>query len=343
MLQRDEEKGGATIEGLVVGGPAKKNGGLKFKDRVIGVGQGEDGKIKDVVADDLSDIVDLIRGELGTTVRLKVSPKAHPDETKIINIVREKVDLKESLASAELMITQDPDGNEQKIGWVRLDSFYSDMGGGGNVSATDDVHRLIIRLQEEGIDGIVFDLTNNGGGSLEEAINLTGLFIRKGPVVQALDWRKQRTQKSSRGRDPVYGGPLVVLTNRASASASEIFAAALQDYNRAVIVGEKSTFGKGTVQQIHEVRTSGLVLPFNKSKEKKGALKLTIQTFFRIDGTSTQLDGVIPDVHLPSTLDVADIGEASMRGPLKVEPIQKASYALYFEQRLPIDTLIKAS
>ncbi len=341
MLQRDEENGGATIEGLVVGGPAFKNGGLKVKDRIIGVGQNED-KIKDVVADDLSDIVDLIRGEKGTTVRLKVSPVDSPDETKIISIVREKVDLKDSLASAELIITKDPSGREQRIGWVKLLSFYSDMGG-GDVSATSDVHRLIVRLEMEGIDGLVFDLTNDGGGSLEEAINLTGLFIRKGPVVQARDWRGQRTQKSSRNPQPVYDGPLVVLTNRASASASEIFAAALQDYNRAVIVGDKSTFGKGTVQQLRPVMSSGIRLPFSRPKNQKGALKLTIQTFFRIDGTSTQLDGVIPDVHLPSTLDVADIGEASMRGPLKVEPIQKAAYAPFFEQPLPVDTLRKAT
>lgn len=342
MLQKDEEKGGATIEGLVVGGPAKKNGELQYKDRILGVGQGEKGEIKDVVADDLSDIVDLIRGEKGTTVRLKVSPLDSPDETKMISIVREKVDLKENLASADLIITKDPAGREQKIGWVRLSSFYSDMGG-GEVSATADVYRLIQRLEIEGIDGLVVDLSNDGGGSLEEAINLTGLFIRKGPVVQARDWRGQRTQKSSRAQEAVYDGPLVVLTNRASASASEIFAAALQDYNRAVIVGEKSTFGKGTVQQLRPVTSSRLRLPFRQQQNQKGALKLTIQTFFRIDGTSTQLDGVIPDVRLPSTLDVADIGEASMRGPLKVDPIEKASYAPYFAERLPVDILGKAS
>jgi len=342
MLTKNEEKGGASIEGLVVGGPAFKNGQLRVKDRIVAVGQGEDGPFKDVVAEDLSDIVDLIRGEKGSTVRLKISPSDSPDETKVISIVREKVDLKDSLASADLIITKDPNGREQKLGWVRLPSFYSDMDG-GKVSATNDVHRLITRLELEGMDGLVVDLRNNGGGSLEEAINLTGLFIRRGPVVQARDWRGQRTQKSSSNPKAVYGGPLVVLTTRASASASEIFAAALQDYNRAVIVGDKSTFGKGTVQQLRPVMNSRLVLPFNREKNQKGELKLTIQTFFRIDGTSTQFHGVIPDIHLPSTLDVADIGESSMPYAIKVDPIQSASYAPYFEQPLPEETLRQAS
>lgn len=342
MLTKNEEKGGASIEGLVVGGPAFKNGQLRVKDRIVAVGQGEDGPFKDVVAEDLSDIVDLIRGEKGSTVRLKISPSDSPDETKVISIVREKVDLKDSLASADLIITKDPNGREQKLGWVRLPSFYSDMEG-GKVSATNDVHRLIARLELEGMDGLVVDLRNNGGGSLEEAINLTGLFIRRGPVVQARDWRGQRTQKSSSNPKAVYGGPLVVLTTRASASASEIFAAALQDYNRAVIVGDKSTFGKGTVQQLRPVMNSRLVLPFNREKNQKGELKLTIQTFFRIDGTSTQFHGVIPDIHLPSTLDVADIGESSMPYAIKVDPIQSASYAPYFEQPLPEETLRQAS
>ncbi len=342
MLQKDEENGGATVEGLVVGGPAFKDGELEVKDRVVGVGQGDDGKIEDVVTEDLSDIVDMIRGEKGTVVRLKVRPKSNPEQTKIVDITRDKVDLKDSLATADLIITKDPEGNEQKIGWIQLLSFYSDMGG-GQVSTTTDVQRLLVRLQEEGIDGLVVDLRDNGGGSLEEAINMTGLFIRRGPVVQARDWRGQRTQKASRNRNAVYDGPLVVMTNRASASASEIFAAALQDYNRAVVVGEKSTFGKGTVQQLRPVFQNRITLPFSRRDNQKGALKLTIQTFFRIDGNSTQLDGVIPDVILPSTLDVADIGEGALTNPLKVDPIAAASYAPFFEKDLPISTLKQAS
>ena len=341
MLQLDEN-GGATIEGLVVGGPAFKNGNLQVKDKVIGVSQGEDGDMVDAIPLKLSDIVDLIRGEKGTTVRLKVHPMDSPDDIKMVDIVREKVDLKDSLATADLIITKDPAGKDQKLGWIQLQSFYSDMDG-GDISTTSDVRRLITRLQEDNIDGLVVDLRNNGGGSLEEAINMTGLFIRLGPVVQARDWRGQRTQKDSRSRDAYYDGPLIVLTNRASASASEIFAAALQDYGRAVVVGEKSTFGKGTVQQLRPVMSNRLILPFNRETSQKGALKLTIQTFFRINGDSTQLKGVIPDIRLPSILDVAEIGEEALSNPLDVEPIPAAAYAPYFEQALPIETLQKGS
>lgn len=341
MLQLDED-GSASIEGLVVGGPAFKSGQLTVKDKVIGVAQGEDGEMVDAIPLKLSDIVDLIRGEKGTTVRLKVRPMESPDDIKLVDIVRDKVDLKDSLATADLIITKDPTGKDQKLGWIQLQSFYSDMDG-GDTSTTSDVRRLITRLQEDGIDGLVVDLRNNGGGSLEEAINMTGLFIRRGPVVQARDWRGQRTQKDSRSRDAYYDGPLVVLTNRASASASEIFAAALQDYNRAVIVGEKSTFGKGTVQQLRPVMSNRLILPFNREASQKGALKLTIQTFFRIDGDSTQLKGVIPDIRLPSVLDVAEIGEEALSNPLDVEPIPPAAYAPYFEQPLPEEVLQKSS
>ena len=342
MLQRDEENGGATIEGLVVGGPAFKNGKLTVKDRVIGVAQGEDGEFEDVVEKKLSDIVDLIRGEIDSTVRLKVASVGTQDEIKIIDIVRQKIDLKESLATADLIITKDPTGNEQKLGWITLPSFYADMDG-GSTSTTSDVRALLVRLSIEGIDGLVVDLRDNGGGSLEEAINMTGLFIKKGPVVQSIDWRENRDQKYSRNSEAVYAGPLVVLTNRASASASEIFAAALQDYGRAVIVGDESTFGKGTVQQLRPVLTSRLILPFKRDTSQQGALKLTIQTFYRINGYSTQRDGVVSDIVLPSMLDVADIGEASLPNALDVEPIQPSKYKKFFDVPLPFEQLNVAS
>lgn len=342
MLQKDEEQGGATIEGLVVGGPAFKEGNLGVKDRVIGVAQGEDGEFVDVVEMKLSDIVDLIRGEIGSVVRLKVVPQNKTTEIKLVNIVREQVDLKDSLATADLIITKDPAGNEQKLGWITLPSFYADMDG-GNTSTTADVRRLLVRLSIEGIDGLIIDLRDNGGGSLEEAINMTGLFIRKGPVVQSVDWRGQGDQKSSRNSDAVYSGPLAVLVNKASASASEIFAAALQDYGRAVIVGDKSTFGKGTVQQLRPVLTNRLVLPFNRETNQEGALKLTIQTFYRINGYSTQRDGVVSDVRLPSLLDIAEIGEASLPNALEVDPINPSRYDRFFEEALPISALQKAS
>lgn len=342
MLQKDEDQGGATIEGLVVGGPAFKGGELEVKDRVIGVAQGDDGEFVDVVDMKLSDIVDQIRGEIGSMVRLKVIPANETTEIKLVDIVRDKIDLKDSLATADLIITKDPDGNEQKIGWITLPSFYADMDG-GSTSTTADVRRLLVRLSIEGIDGLVIDLQDNGGGSLEEAINMTGLFIRKGPVVQSVDWRGQRDQKSSRNGEAVYGGPLVVLTNRASASASEIFAAALQDYNRAVIVGDKATFGKGTVQQLRPVLTNRLILPFNRQTNQQGALKLTIQTFYRINGFSTQNDGVVPDVKLPSILDIAEIGEDSLPNALEVDPIPRSAYLPFFLKPLPVEQLQQAS
>jgi carboxyl-terminal processing protease len=342
MLQKDEDQGGATIEGLVVGGPAFKGGDLEVKDRVIGVAQGDDGEFADVVDMKLSDIVDLIRGEIGSLVRLKVIPAGTTTEIKLVDITRDKIDLKDSLATADLIITKDPAGNEQRVGWITLPSFYADMDG-GQTSTTADVRRLLTRLSIEKIDGLVIDLQDNGGGSLEEAINMTGLFIRKGPVVQSVDWRGQRDQKSSKSAEAVYSGPIVVLTNRASASASEIFAAALQDYSRAVVVGDKSTFGKGTVQQLRPVLTNRIILPFNRQTSQQGALKLTIQTFYRINGFSTQRDGVVPDVHLPSILDIAEIGEASLPNALEVAPIQQSAYISFFGKPLPIEQLRAAS
>jgi len=342
MLQKDEDQGGATIEGLVVGGPAFKVGKLKVKDRVIGVAQGAEGEFVDVVEMKLSDIVDLIRGEIGSIVRLKITPAGKADAIEFVDITREQIDLKDSLANADLIITRDPAGEDEKLGWITLPSFYADMDG-GQTSTTADVRRLLTRLSIEGINGLVIDLRDNGGGSLEEAINMTGLFIRKGPVVQSIDWRNNRDQKFSRNGEAVYSGPLVVLVNRASASASEIFAAALQDYGRAVIVGDGSTFGKGTVQQLRPVISNKLTLPFNRAETQEGALKLTIQTFYRIDGHSTQRHGVVPEVRLPSLLDIAEIGEASLPFALVVDPIEPSRYLPFFEKPIEFEPLQKAS
>lgn len=344
MLQKDEDQGGATIESLVVGGPAYKVGRLDVKDRVIGVAQGKDGDYVDVVEMKLSDIVDLIRGEIGTIVKLKLIPVGKPGEIKFVEIPRDKIDLKDSLATADLIITKDPAGKEQKLGWITLPSFYADMDG-GMTSTTADVRRLLVRLMIEGIDGLIIDLRDDGGGSLEEAINMTGLFIKKGPVVQSIDWRGNRDQKFSRNAEAVYGGPLIVLVNKASASASEIFAAALQDYGRAVIVGDESTFGKGTVQQLRPVMSKKMSIPFlsGGNPPQEGALKLTIQTFYRINGHSTQRHGVVPEIHLPSLLDIADVGEGALPYALVVDPIQRSSYEPFFEKAIDYDTLRKAS
>ena len=257
-----EEDGSASIQGLVVGGPAHKAGELKVMDRIVGVGQGDDGEILDTVDMKLNEVVDLIRGEKGSMVRLKVIPVDSPDgaQTKVISITRDKVDLKDSLATADLIITKDGQGNPVKLGWINLLSFYSDMEG-GNTSTTADVYRLLNRLMSEGIQGLVVDLRDNGGGSLEEAINMTGLFIPRGPVVQSRDWRGYIDYKASQARRALWEGPLVVLTNCSSASASEIFAAALQDYNRAVIVGRKPPSGRGPCSNCARCRQPGCCCP----------------------------------------------------------------------------------
>jgi carboxyl-terminal processing protease len=336
--------GQAEIKGLVVGGPAQTAGELQVGDRITHVGQGASGEMQDILHMKLQKVVDLIRGKRGSVVRLRVIPNGKdPSNTVDILIKRNRVELKESLARAELIETKDAQGNPQRLGWIDLPSFYSDMDT-GQTSVTKDTERLLARLMKEGIDGLILDLSQNGGGSLEEAINLTGLFIPRGPVVQSRDSRENRDVKTSRTPEPVYSGPLVILTSKSSASASEILAAALQDYNRAVIVGEQSTFGKGTVQQLLPVTTNqfNLLLPGGNNNQQ-GALKLTIQKFYRIAGGSTQGKGVIPDIHLPSITEVMEIGELSMSHSLPYDEIESQSFALFQKTPLPSEELIRRS
>jgi carboxyl-terminal processing protease len=226
-------------------------------------------------------------------------------------------------------------GAPLKLGWINLSNFYGDMES-GTVSASADVERLLRRLIKENIQGLVFDLRDNGGGSLDEAVKLTGLFVPSGPVVQAKDWRGSISWKDSEAEKPVYDGPMIVLVNKASASASEILAAALQDYRRAVIVGDSSTFGKGTVQTILDVAR---YMPFFSEKSRAGSLKVTIQKFYRIAGGSTQLKGVVPDIHLPSRLDVLDIGEGAAKNPLPYDTIPPRKFAPWRPDAFPVDEL----
>jgi carboxyl-terminal processing protease len=335
------EEGAAKIEGLVVGGPAEKAGELQINDRVVGVAQGIDGEMVDIMYMKLNKVVDLIRGEEGSLVRLKVIPADSTDDsvTDEINIIRAKVDLKDKLANAELIDTLGPNGEKMRYGWINLYSFYADMED-GSVSTTRDVRALLDRLVKEKISGLVLDLRGNGGGSLEEAINLTGLFIRKGPVVQAKDWRGKETFRSSTNRWPVYEGPMIVLTDRISASASEILAAALQDYGRALVVGDKSSFGKGTVQTIMQVAQ---YMPLFMERARAGALKVTIQKFYRISGGSTQLRGVIPDVILPSYRDSTATGEEFLDHALPYDEIKKQKYAQFSDSGFQLDALTQKS
>ena len=323
LLQMDD--GAAKIQGLVVGGPADRGGELQIGDRIVGVSQGSDNEMVDILYMKLNRVVDMIRGEKNTTVILKVVPTDAPDETKLISIVRDEVKLKDKAANAELIEVMGDDGVATKIGWINLYAFYADMQR-GTVSCSFDVKRLLERLKKEKIESLVIDLRGNGGGSLEEAIRLTGLFIDGGPVVQAKSAKGRITNKKSKVPNAIYDGPLVVLTDRSSASASEIFAAALQDYGRAIVVGDKSTFGKGTVQTVMPVRNYMPAIFPKDTKDRAGALKVTIQKFYRIAGGSTQLKGVVPDIILPSYRDALETGEESLPNALEHDSIAKMKY-----------------
>ena len=317
------EDGYAQIMELVPGGPAAKSGAIKVGDRVSAVAQG-DKEFVDTVDMKLDKVVEMIRGKKDTIVRLQVLPvnATDPAERKVIDIKRDEIKLKEQEAKAEIIERPRADGTVQRLGWITLPSFYADMehsAAANAKSTTKDVTVLINRLKQENVSGIVMDLRRNGGGLLDEAVNLTGLFIKNGPVVQSKESNGMIKVQSDRKPMIAYDGPLLVLTNRLSASASEIFAAAIQDYGRGVVIGDSSTFGKGTVQQMLEI---GRVMPFlGTSSTEAGALKLTIQKFYRIAGGSTQLAGVEPDVIVPSVYDHPEIGESALKGPLPYDTV----------------------
>lgn len=318
------EDGYAKIMELVPGGPADLDGRLKVGDRILAVAQGEK-EFEDMVDMKLDKVVEKIRGEKGSLVRLQVIPGDADDPSKrqIVEITRDEVKLKDQEAKAELLDVTAPDGKVSRIGWITLPSFYANMSGNGEPkSTTEDVGILLERLKKENIEGLVIDLRRDGGGSLEEAINLTGLFIPRGPVVQAKDPSGKITVNSDKNPSLAYDGPMVVVMNRLSASASEIFAAALQDYGRAVIVGDERSFGKGTVQTVVDLDKT-MALPFFniKPKQSSGALKLTIQKFYRIRGGSTQIKGVESDIVLPSRTDNPEIGEGSLKNPLDYDEV----------------------
>src|SRR4051794_24573448 len=336
------EDGYAKIESLVPGGPAQTDGRLKVGDRITAVAQGT-AEFNDVRDMRLDKVVEQIRGKKGTHVRLLVIPADSPDPSKrkTIELVRDEIKLKDQEARADVIIKKNENGDPVKLGWITLPSFYADMDK-HQKSTTKDVLMLLKRLKKENIQGLVVDLRRNGGGSLEEAISLTGLFLKAGPVVQT---------KSSNGNivvstdpDPgiAYGGPMVVLTSRQSASASEIFAAALQDYGRAVVVGDKQTFGKGTVQTILEIGKFTSLL--GSHSQEDGALKLTIQKFYRVAGGSTQLKGVESDIVLPSLTDLPEFGEGALKNCLPYDEVPKAKFAKWSDSHgLFVDELKRRS
>jgi carboxyl-terminal processing protease len=336
------EDGYAKIESLVVGGPAQKDGHLKVGDRITAVAQGKKDYV-DVRDMRLDKVVEMIRGKKGTRVRLLVIPAdaADPSRRKTVELVRDEIKLKDQEARADIIIKKDADGSAMKLGWIQLPSFYADMDS-HKKSTTRDVRALLKRLQKENIDGLVIDLRRNGGGSLEEAIDLTGLFLKAGPIVQTKDSREHVSVATDPDPDIVYSGPLVVLTSRQSASASEIFAAALQDYGRAVIVGDQNTFGKGTVQTILEIGRFTSLL--GSRSQEDGALKLTIQKFYRVAGGSTQLHGVASDIVLPSLTDLPEFGEGALKNCLPYDEVPKARYTKWSDSHpLFIDELKRRS
>ncbi|HAF03333.1 MAG TPA: tail-specific protease, partial [Spartobacteria bacterium] len=268
---------------------------------------------------------EMIRGKKGTHVRLLVIPAdaADPSRRKSVELVRDEIKLKDQEARADIIIKKDESGNPVKLGWITLPSFYADMDR-HQKSTTRDVLALLKRLKKENISGLVVDLRRNGGGSLEEAISLTGLFLKSGPIVQTKGSNGNIVISSDPDPGIAYAGPLVVLTSRQSASASEIFAAALQDYGRGVIVGDKNTFGKGTVQTILEIGRFTSLL--GSRSQDDGALKLTIQKFYRVAGGSTQLHGVASDIVLPSLSDLPELGEGALKNCLPYDEVSMAKY-----------------
>ncbi len=324
LLQRENEY--TSIARVIPGGPADKDGRLKVDDQVIGVAQGSKGKMVDVIGWRLDDVVDLIRGPKDSVVRLELLPAdIGPDgPSKVIEIVRNEVKLEEQAAQSRII--EIPQGDEvTKVGVIDLPVFYLDFVGRAEGkkdyrSTTRDVRKLIAEMKDEGVEALVIDLRNNGGGSLFEATNLTGLFIDQGPVVQVRDSRGRIQLERDDDPGMAWDGPLAVLVNRYSASASEIFAAAIQDYQRGIIAGEP-TYGKGTVQNLVNLDDYAPV-----DKKRLGELKLTMAQFFRVNGGSTQNRGVTPDIRFPSIGDASEYGESSLTNALPWTQIAASDY-----------------
>jgi carboxyl-terminal processing protease len=329
------EDGFAIVKELIPGGPADKDGRIQPEDKILGIEQA-DGKEIDFVEMRLRDVVRFIRGDAGTHVRLIIQP-ADSKERKIYDIVRQKVELGESHAKGQIIETKS-DGKTLKIGVINLPAFYGDTeavrrGEADAVSCTNDCRKLIDGFKAKGVDAVMLDLRGNGGGLLNEAISLSGLFIDKGPVVQVKDLNEVKVLPDE-DEGAAWEGPFVLLIDRQSASASEIFAGVIKDYGRGLIIGDASTFGKGTVQSIQPISNSMNFLG-RPSGPSMGALKLTIQQFYRVNGDSTQIRGVEPDIHIPSIFDQAEFGEGKMDNALKFDHIAERPHDQY--NRVPAD------
>lgn len=311
-----------TIKSLVPGAPAARSKKLAVGDKIVGVGQGDKGEIEDVIGWRLDDVVDKIKGKKGSKVRLEIEPEKG-GKTKIITLIRDKVRIEDS--AAKLTIDK-IDG--KNIAVIKIPTFY--------IGLTKDVRKLLDQMKEKKAEGLIIDLRENGGGSLTEVIELSGLFIKEGPVVQVRDaFNRIKVHEDPEADKSVYDGNLMVMINRHSASASEIFAAAMQDYNRAIIVGQQ-TFGKGTVQQ-----SRSLNFVYDLDQEPLGYIQYTIQKFYRINGGSTQLKGVEADIKFPEIINAAKTGESFEDNALPWDKIPAASYQLAGSARNAVAELTK--
>lgn len=311
-----EKDGYIKVMAIMPGSPSAKQGELKPEDLILKVAQGDDEPV-DVVDMRLDNAVKMIRGKKGTWVKLTVKK---PNGTlKVISILRDVVVMEESYAKSVLV---DDSKNKQKIGYINLPSFYVDFNNAGGRSCSDDIKKELIKLKTENVKGIVLDLRNNGGGSLQDVVTMGGFFIEDGPIVQVKSKEYNGYPLKDTDKSVVYDGPLVILVNQFSASASEILAAAMQDYKRAVIIGSNSSFGKGTVQRIFELDLPAAYEELNPI----GSAKITTQKFYRINGGSTQLKGVIPDIILPDSYKYLDLGEKEMDYAMPWDQIPAASY-----------------
>ncbi|WP_179412125.1 carboxy terminal-processing peptidase [Mucilaginibacter sp. E4BP6] len=335
-----------TISSLVPGGPADKSHQISPKDRIVGVAQGKEGEFQNIVGWRLDNAIALIRGPKGTTVKLQILPAGSSagGKLKIVEIVRDKIVIQDELAKKEIR-TYNSNGKAVKIGIIDIPAFYVDNNGmqSGDPnyhSTTRDVSRILDTLRNEHVDGIVLDLREDGGGSLAEAISLTGLFIKEGPVVQVKDTRNKIEVDSDDDPSIAYNGPLAVLVDRFSASASEIFTGALQDYGRAVVLGTQ-TYGKGSVQteidldKVIDPSLADMVAKVTGSSGKPrasgsestfGQLNLTIAKFYRITGNSTQRHGVTPDITFPSVIPLDKYGEDTEPSAMPFDVIPKSDY-----------------
>ncbi|MFT3669569.1 MAG: carboxy terminal-processing peptidase [Pseudoxanthomonas sp.] len=329
VLQRQDDL--VAIREIVPGGPADLSGKLTVGDRIVAVGQGKSGAMTDVIGWRIDDVVAQIRGKKDTQVRIEYIPVEAGIDGKhqTVTITRQKVKLEEQAAKAEtITLPADASGPARRIGVIKLPAFYQDFEGRRRNpndfnSATRDIAKLLAQFKTQGVDGVVMDLRNNGGGSLDEAVELTGLFIDKGPVVQVRESGGRVTVNSDRKTGVSWDGPLAVLINRASASASEIFAGAIQDYGRGLVIGETS-FGKGTVQNMVDLDR----WPANEAP-RFGSVKLTIAQFFRVAGGSTQHKGVVPDIAFPVSVDASEYGESTYDNALPWTRIAALPHTTY--------------